>query len=666
MLSQLSMKNMKSNKNKYFIKRNIPKIIKAIEQEAEDSNLTSMYENIMVSMFASILLLFASIANFIIRYLIQSQNFKICLLSSLLFLLIGVAFEVVTRFDLKTNLVTIIISGLSFLTLIFVTIAFYDIIGPAVWTVAFIQLLIAMIRITKVMLYFLVLAIVMSNIYILYHSFRSPFFHMDKIYYIVQIVLFIIVCIISAVVHNVNANRYHWINKQYQEMMEKNKIIVIAEKEIKHLAYHDYLTGLPNRMSLLDKLNDSIFLASKMKKTLAVMFMDLDDFKMINDTMGHDIGDQLLVEVSKRLVNTLCRCDTVARIGGDEFIILIENVEAIDYISIVSEKILNCFNEPFTLNDQDCFITTSVGVAIYPTDGYSSEELIKNADIAMYKAKGNGKNKYVLCNSVMKTNVVETMKTTNSLYRALERNELELYYQPQVSCTSNKIVGLEALLRWNHPELGMILPEGFIKIAEQTGLIIPIGAWVLRTACKQNKAWQDDGLPRIRIGVNLSAKQFLNGNLAGDVEEILRETGLDHQFLELEITESAAMMGKGNIIQTLSALKKMGINIAIDDFGTEYSSLNYLKQLPADRIKIPMTFVQGLGGNTKDEAITKAIIILAKNMGFGVIAEGVETKNQLDFLNKGMCDEIQGFYYYKPMPVYEVEKLLKKVPIYNL
>jgi len=647
-------------KNEYSIKRNIPKIIKSIQQETEDPNMTGKYENIMVSMFASVLLFFASISNFIIRYLIQSQDLKICLLNSLLFLIIGVAFEIISRIDLKTKIVTLIISALSFLTLIFITIAFYDTIGPAIWTVAFIQLLIAMIRITKVMLYSIVFAIVMSNIYILYHSFRSLFFHMGSIYYIVQIILFMIVCIISAVVHNVNANRYHWISKQYQEMVEKNKIIVFAEKEIKNLAYHDYLTGLPNRMSLSKKLNHSIFSASKIEKILAVIFMDLDDFKMINDTMGHDIGDQLLIEVSKRLVNTLRECDTVARIGGDEFIILIEDVEEMDYVNIVSEKILNSFNDPFKFNNQDCFITTSVGVAIYPTDGYSSEELIKNADIAMYKAKKNGKNKYVLCNPVMKTKVVETMKTANSLYRALERNELELYYQPQVNCTSNEIVGLEALLRWNHPELGMVLPGKFIPIAEQTGLIIPIGEWVLRTACNQNKAWQDAGFPRIRMGVNLSAKQFLNGNLARDVEDILRETALDCQYLELEITESAAMKGKGNIIETLSAFKKMGIHIAIDDFGTEYSSLNYLKQLPADRIKIPMTFVQGIGGNNKDEAITKAIIILAKNMGLGVIAEGVETKKQLDFLNQRMCDEIQGFYYFKPMPVNEIEELLKK------
>jgi len=286
--------------------------------------------------------------------------------------------------------------------------------------------------------------------------------------------------------------------------------------------------------------------------------------------------------------------------------------------------------------------------------------LIKNADTAMYMAKAKGKNQWVLCNPLMKTKIVETLRMTNSLYRALERDELELYYQPQVCSTSNEIVGLEALIRWNHPELGLVLPGEFISIAEKTGLIIPIGDWVLRTACKQNKVWQVAGLPRIRIGVNLSVKQFQDDNLVTAVKEILKETGLDYQYLELEITESAAMMGKTYIIETLDVFQKLGIQIAIDDFGTEYSSLNYLKQLPVDRIKIPMTFIQGIDVNTKDEAITKALIVLAKSMGLGVIAEGVETKGQLDFLNQRMCDNIQGFYYHKPMPACEMEELLKK------
>jgi diguanylate cyclase (GGDEF)-like protein len=652
-------------KSDYTIKRNIPGILKAIQEETQDLNIISKYENIMVSMFASVLLLVASIANFVVRYIIQSQNLKICLFNSLIFLLISIAFEAATRLDLKTNIVTLIISVLSFLTLIFITIAFYNIIGPAIWTVAFIQLMMAMIRVTKTMLYYVIFAIILSNIYILYHFFHSPSFHLNMLYYIVQIVLFMVVCNISAIVYNINTNRYHRINKQFQEVMKKNKLIASSKNEIEHLAYHDNLTGLPNRILLSKQINHSIVLSKSIGKMLAVLFLDLDDFKLVNDTMGHDIGDQLLIEVSKRLANALCIGDTVSRIGGDEFIILIKNAEDIDYINKVSEKILNCFNDSFIVNNQNYFATTSIGVAIYPTDGKNAEELIKNADIAMYKAKEKDKNQYIICNSVMKTKIIETMEMTNSLLQALERNEFELYYQPQLSCISSEILGVEALIRWNHPELGMISPVDFIPIAEKTNLIISIGDWVIRTACKQNKKWQDEGFTPIRMGVNVSVKQFLNGNLVKEVEEILRETGLDCQYLELEITESAVMKGKGNIIETLTIFKNMGIHIAFDDFGTEYSSLNYLKQLPVDRIKIPMTFIQGIGVNTKDEAITKAIIILAKNMGLGVIAEGVETKIQLDFLNQKMCDEIQGYYYYKPMPSNEVEELLRK-PVYMI
>ena len=463
-------------------------------------------------------------------------------------------------------------------------------------------------------------------------------------------------------------NNIKQLNQKLQEVMtQKDEItclyqdIACSEMKIKHIAYHDHLTGLPNRLLLSEQLNHAIFLSNRMGKMLAIMFLDLDDFKMINDTLGHGKGDQLLVEVSKRLANSLRKCDTVDRIGGDEFIILLENIEDLNNINMVAEKIIKSFTEPYILNNQDYFVTTSIGIAIYPMDGENAEELIKNADIAMYNAKGKGKNKYICCTPGIKNIVVEKMKMTNSLYRALGRNQFELYYQPQVNCNTNEIVGLEALIRWNHPELGMVSPVEFIPIAEQTGLIIPIGEWVLRTACKQNMRWQEAGLPRIRMGVNLSIKQFQNDNLVKDVEGILGETGLECKYLELEITESAVMKEKDLIIKALTAFKKLGIHIAIDDFGEEYSSLKYLKQLPVDRIKIPMTFIQGIDVNNTDEAITKAIIVLAKSMGLGVIAEGVETKNQLDFLNLQMCNDIQGFYYFKPMPTHEVEELLKKM-----
>ncbi|MEN6374270.1 MAG: EAL domain-containing protein [Smithella sp.] len=444
-------------------------------------------------------------------------------------------------------------------------------------------------------------------------------------------------------------------NSLRTEIINREKI----REEIEYLAYHDHLTGLANRLLFIDQLNHAMSLSKRMAKMLAIMFLDLDGFKLINDSMGHAAGDQLLKEVSKRLINTMRKSDLVARVGGDEFIIMIENEEDIDTIKLVAEKILNCFRQPFRLKNNDCFITTSVGVAVYPTDGEDAEKLIKNADIAMYKAKEKGRNQYVLCTPVMKTNVIETMKFSNMLYCAIDRNELELHYQPQVSSITNKIIGLEALLRWNHPIYGMVPPGKFIPIAEHNGLIISIGEWVLRTACRQNKAWQDAGLINLRVAVNLSVRQFQNPDITNQVNNILRETGLDPQYLELEITESMLMKDMEYVIHTLNCFKDAGISISIDDFGTEYSSLSYLKTLPIDKIKIAMPFVQGINVSDKDEAITKAIIVLARSLGLNVIAEGVETETQFSFLSQSMCDEIQGYYFYKPMPAHALEELLR-------
>lgn len=456
------------------------------------------------------------------------------------------------------------------------------------------------------------------------------------------------------------------VDERTQELFEANELLKTEIEERKkiqervtHLAYHDHLTGLPNRLLFTDRLSQAIFLARRTEKPLGVIFVDLDAFKMVNDTMGHDQGDELLKEVAKRLAASVRCDDTVCRVGGDEFILMVQNIADPEDIAKIAEKIVGCFEQPYKLKGQDFYVTSSVGVAMYPTDGDDVETLIKNADIAMYKAKESGKNQYVMCTPIMKNKVMETMTLTNSLYRALHRNELMLYYQPQVSCNSGKIIGVEALLRWNHPELGFVPPSKFIPLAEQTGLIMSIGDWVLKTACKQNKAWRDAGLPHIRMAVNLSLQQLQNPNIVMRVEEILKETGLSPKCLELEITESIAMNDSGHVTDVLNLFKRKGITISIDDFGTEYSSLSRLKQLPIDRIKIAMPFVQGISVSEKDEAITKAIIVLAKNLGMHTIAEGVETKQQLDFLSQRMCEEIQGFYYYKPLPAEEIEAILR-------
>ncbi len=439
-----------------------------------------------------------------------------------------------------------------------------------------------------------------------------------------------------------------------REMAKREKM----QEDVEKLAYYDHLTGLPNRVMFSTHLTRAISLSKRLEKILVVMFLDLDGFKMINDTLGHSMGDSLLVEVSKRIAESLRESDIIARIGGDEFVILIENIQDIDSLNTIANKILGSFKKPFTVGDQELYITTSIGVALCPTDGDTAESLIKNADLAMYKAKEKGRNQWALCSPLIKNKITETVKLSNNLYRALDRNELELFYQPQINTTLNKIIGFEALIRWNHPELGLVSPGQFIPIAEQTGLIHPIGEWVIRTACRQNKAWQDAGLLKVPVAVNLSVRQFQNPNIVDQIEEILKETGLAPQYLEIEITESIAIGDANYVIEILDAMKKKGISIAIDDFGMEYSSLSYLKQLPVDRIKMAMPFIHGIDLNGKDEAIAKTIIVLARGMGLRLIAEGVETENQLNFLTQRMCNEVQGFYYYRPMPARDLETLL--------
>ncbi len=450
------------------------------------------------------------------------------------------------------------------------------------------------------------------------------------------------------------------LEKRSLELLTANEALIGEKEKIRHMAYHDSLTNLPNGVYFNDYLNRQIQNADRIGMLLAVLFIDLDGFKMINDTLGHAAGDELLVSVAHRLGGVLRKSDFVARIGGDEFIILVNNAENVGGIQIIANKILKKLAEPFTVSGQECFISASIGISQYPIDGSSAEELTKNADLAMYKAKDGGKGKFCFCSREMKDQIVENMVLSNQLWRALERNEFELYYQPQVNCYTSGIIGMEALIRWNHAERGLMLPSKFISLAEQTGAINPIGEWVLKTAAAQCKKWQDAYLPKLRMAVNLSIKQLQNHDIVQHVRDILHETGMDPGTLELEVTESVFVKEVEFVISILNQLKELGVEIAIDDFGTEYASMNYLKHMPVNRIKIAMPFIQGLDVSEKDQAITKAIIILAKNMGMSVIAEGVETKSQHDFLTNRLCDETQGFYFYKPLPAQEIEQILKE------
>ncbi len=431
-----------------------------------------------------------------------------------------------------------------------------------------------------------------------------------------------------------------------------------ADKEIEFMAYYDNLTKLPNRFLFEDRVNQAIELSKRTGNFISIIFIDLDNFKSVNDTIGHKGGDRLLEQVAENLVRVLRKTDTVARFGGDEFMIMLNNLSDQTMIAEIADKVMEIFSETFIINEQEFLVTASAGISIYPVDGKDSATLIKNADIAMYNAKDKGKNQYAICTDNMKKEVEFSMELSNDIYYALKRNELVVYYQPQVDLITKQITGAEALLRWKHPTRGMISPGIFIPIAEKNSLINSIGDWVLREACIQNKKWQDKGLPPIKMAINLSAIQMLNPRLSSNVEGIIKKTGLNPKYIELEITESIAIKETNYIVEVLNKLKKIGLSIAIDDFGTEYSSLSRIKMLPIDNIKIDMQFIQGIESNEKDKAITMVIINLAKSLGLNVLAEGVETEQQLDFLNQKMCDNVQGYYYYKPMPAEEMEKIL--------
>ena len=397
------------------------------------------------------------------------------------------------------------------------------------------------------------------------------------------------------------------------------------EERLHHLAYYDALTKLPNRILFNDRLNQAMARASRSNQMVAVMLLDLDRFKIINDTLGHMAGDTLLIDVARRVGGCMRESDTVARLGGDEFIVVLPDMDNINHASLVAQKIIDVLTQPFTLENQEVFITASIGISFYPSSGDNAETLVKAADIAMYHAKEQGRNNYQFYRSSVSDETSALFALEHSLRRALERNELSLHYQPQIDIETGGITGMEALLRWQHPERGMIPPSEFIPLAEETGLIIPIGEWVLRSACAQNKEWQDSGMPPVRIAVNLSVRQLKQKNLVAKITEILAETGLETQWLELELTESMIMQNAEDSIQQLNDIKALGIGLAIDDFGTGYSSLSYLKRFPIDRVKIDQSFVQGVCSNPDDAAISQAIIALANSLNLKVTAEGVET-----------------------------------------
>ncbi|MGB8731945.1 MAG: EAL domain-containing protein, partial [Candidatus Sulfotelmatobacter sp.] len=445
----------------------------------------------------------------------------------------------------------------------------------------------------------------------------------------------------------------------YEGTVEDITARKVAEDRVQFLAYYDALTGLPNRTLLQDRLATALAGARRRKDKVALLFLDLDRFKLINDSLGHSFGDLLLQEVAQRLKKWAREQDTVARLGGDEFLIVLNGVKNIADAAVAADRMTKSMTSGFVVQGRPLNITCSLGISVFPEHGTNSETLIKNADAAMYFAKENGRNNFRFFTKDLSAQAVERLTLENSLRPALEKNEFFLMYQPQVDIGTGRIIGLEALLRWQHPNLCLVPPDTFIQIAENIGLIVPIGEWVLRTACSQARKWQEEGLPAVMVAVNISAIQFRQKGFCKLIRKVLDETGLPAKYLELELTESLLLDNADLMLSVVEELKAMGVTLAIDDFGTGYSSLSYLKHFPVSKLKIDRSFVRDVAVNPDDAAITTAIISMAKSLNLKVIAEGVEDEAQMSFLRAQRCDEIQGYYFSKPLAVDKVAEKLR-------
>ena len=441
--------------------------------------------------------------------------------------------------------------------------------------------------------------------------------------------------------------------------MEREKV---AARQIEHLAYYDKLTALPNRTLFARLLERGIADAHERKRHLAVMFIDLDRFKNINDTLGHGAGDSLLKEVAARTKALLSAPDAVCRLGGDEFVVLLNDLDEPEAVADIAHRILAAIAAPYRLVDHEFRVTASIGISVFPIDGSDEASLMKHADIAMYQAKQDGKNTFAFYADNLNTHSVERLAFESSLRRALDEGQFEMHYQPKVECVGGRMTGVEALLRWHHPDLGLVPPNKFIPIAEETGLIVSIGRWVLETACRQQVEWRRRGIADLTIAVNVSGRQFADEHLLRDVDAALAATGIDPAMLEIEITESVLMRDIRKGVEVLAAFKQRGIRLSIDDFGTGYSSLSTLKRFPIDALKVDRSFVRELGACSEDRAIADAIIAMGNTLGLTIIAEGVETAAQVDFLREHGCNEMQGFFFSRAIPAKGIEALLESQP----
>jgi diguanylate cyclase (GGDEF)-like protein len=444
-------------------------------------------------------------------------------------------------------------------------------------------------------------------------------------------------------------------------LREQDAARVANEERVRHQAYHDALTGLPNRTSFGEHLDEAVRRARRAEWELGVMFLDVDRFKRVNDSLGHDAGDQLLRTVAARIGGCVRESDMVFRMGGDEFTVLLENVKGPEEAAAVAGRIVQAMSDPVGIGDHEIAVTVSAGIALFPRDDATGERLVKSADAAMYRAKDLGRNRYAFFTPGMGERVERQFALEAALQRAAKNGEFVLHYQPRLCATTGRVVAVEALLRWNHPERGLVAPADFVPLLEESGLIVPVGAWVLQEACRQNRAWEQAGLRPLRVSVNISSRQFRSEALVESVRSALATNGLAAERLEVELTESLLVENTESAIGIMSSLKDIGVAISIDDFGTGYSSLNYLKRFPIDSLKIDRSFVNDLHTSAKDAAIVDAISALARSLGIGLVAEGVEMTQQADFLRTRYCTELQGFLFSRPLPAEAIGEAVRRL-----
>lgn len=453
---------------------------------------------------------------------------------------------------------------------------------------------------------------------------------------------------------NEQGKPYQYVSIRY-DITERKK----AERMIYHLAYHDTLTELPNRRFFMDHLRKEVREAEKSKSQLGLMFLDVDKFKYINDSHGHEMGDLILIEVATRIRKCFRSTDVVARIGGDEFTILLSSISSVKEVEILAQRIIDSFRETIEIQGKLFNLSCSIGIALYPLNGRNVDDLLKRADIALYTVKEQGRNGFLFFHSDMEQRSLERILLENELHKAIQQQQFYIEYQPKKNLSTGDLIGVEALIRWEHPELGRISPDKFISVAEETGLIIPLGEWVIRRGCIQNKDWQDQGYPPLILSVNLSVRQFTQPNLVERIQEILFETGLDAKWLELEVTESI-FADIDYSAKTLQSIRNLGVHVSVDDFGTGYSSFSYLKHLPIDTLKIDASFIKDIHLNKESEAIVKGIIDIAQSLNLNVIAEGIESQEQMVTLSETGCIQGQGFLFSKPLSKNEFERYLKE------